>query len=68
MKDDATLLRLYSRTGSDEAFTAVVNRHVDLVYGAALRRTGGDPHRATEVAQHVFTAMARRAEKSARGK
>ncbi|MBC7365953.1 MAG: sigma-70 family RNA polymerase sigma factor [Undibacterium sp.] len=66
MNDDAALLRCYVEEGSEPAFTALVRRHVDLVYGAALRRVGGDPHRAAEVAQQVFTTLAREARKLAR--
>jgi RNA polymerase sigma factor (sigma-70 family) len=62
MNDDATLLRQYAEEGLDSAFTELVRRHVDLVYGAALRRTG-DPHRAADVAQQVFVALARDARK-----
>ena len=40
MNDDATLLQRYSDEGSETAFTELVRRHADLVYGAALRRTG----------------------------
>jgi len=65
MNDDAALLRQYAEEGSDSAFTELVRRHVDLVYGAALRRTG-DPHRAADVAQQVFTALARDARKLSR--
>ena len=60
------MLRRYAEEGSQPDFTEVVRRHVDLVYGAALRRTGGDPHRAAEVAQQVFTALARDARKLSR--
>ncbi len=59
MNDDATLLRRYAETGSDAAFTELVQRHINLVYGAALRRTSGDAHRAADVAQQVFIALAR---------
>ncbi|MEO6875622.1 MAG: sigma-70 family RNA polymerase sigma factor [Opitutaceae bacterium] len=59
--DDAELLSRYADEGSESAFTELVQRHINLVYGAALRRTGGDPHRASEVAQQVFTALARNA-------
>jgi DNA-directed RNA polymerase specialized sigma24 family protein len=62
---DAALLRRYAE-GSETAFTELVHRHVDLVYGAALRRTGGDAHRAADVAQQVFTTLAREARKLAR--
>ena len=65
MNDDATLLRRYAEEGSEPAFTELVSRHVDLVYGAAMRRTGGDSHRAAEVAQQVFTALAQQARKLA---
>lgn len=61
MNDDATLLRRYAETGSQDAFAAVVQRHVDLVYAAALRRTGGASDLAADVAQDVFTQLARKA-------
>src|SRR5262245_34079153 len=61
MNDDAELLRRYANEGSEAAFTELVQRHVDLVYGAALRRTNGDTHRAADVAQQVFTTLARKA-------
>jgi RNA polymerase sigma factor (sigma-70 family) len=66
MNDDAALLRRYADEGSESAFAEVVRRHVDLVYGAAMRRTGGDPHRAADVAQQVFTTLARQARKLSR--
>ena len=66
MNDDVTLLRRYAEEGSESSFTELVRRHVDLVYGAALRRTGGDPHRAADVAQQVFTTLARDARKLSR--
>ena len=59
--DDRELLLDYVRHGSSRAFTTLVERYVDLVYSAALRRVDGDPHRATEVTQHVFTDLARKA-------
>ena len=66
MNDDAVLLRRYTEEGSESAFTELVHRHVDLVYGAALRRTGGNAHCAADVAQHVFSALARNARKLSR--
>src|SRR5580658_6777592 len=66
MSDDATLLRQYADDRSESAFTEVVHRHLDLVYSAALRRTGGDPHRAAEVVQQVFGALARDARRLSR--
>src|SRR5258706_4089314 len=46
MSDDATLLRQYATTRSEPAFTGLVERHLDVVYFAALRRCGGDAHSA----------------------
>lgn len=59
MMDDATLLDRYARERSEAAFGELVQRHLTLVYSAALRRTDGDAHRAQDVAQIVFTALAR---------
>ena len=61
MTDDTELLRRYAEEGSEAAFTEFVQRHISLVFAAALRRTNGDEHRAVEVAQFVFTDAARRA-------
>ena len=63
MTDDAALLRRYAEHGSEDAFAELVQRHAALVYGAALRRTNGDEHRAADVAQQVFTKLAREAKK-----
>ena len=63
MNDDSELLCRYADEGSESAFAELVQRHVGLVYGAAMRRTGGDPHRAADVAQQVFTTLARDARK-----
>ena len=59
--DDTQLLREYVEKGSQPAFARLVEQHVDLVYSAALRRVGGDTHRANEVTQMVFTDLARKA-------
>lgn len=61
MNDDADQLRRYAATGAEDAFAAVVQRNLGLVYHAALRRVGGDAHRAQDVTQLVFTALARNA-------
>ncbi|MEO6567976.1 MAG: sigma-70 family RNA polymerase sigma factor [Opitutaceae bacterium] len=61
MMDDAELLRRYVRDGKEEAFTELVNRHLNLVFRAAWRETGGDAHRAEDVSQMVFTLLARKA-------
>ncbi|HEY4248225.1 MAG TPA: sigma-70 family RNA polymerase sigma factor [Lacunisphaera sp.] len=59
--DDAQLLRRYAQERSEPAFTALVQRNVNLVYFAALRRVGGDRHLADDVTQRVFTDLARKA-------
>ena len=66
MSDDAELLRRYSEEKSQEAFAELVRRHLGLVYHAALRQLGGDAHRAEDVAQLVFTDLARKAGELAR--
>lgn len=66
MKKDPELLRCYVEEKSEPAFAELVQRHLPSVYGAALRRVGGDAHLAKDVAQHVFTALAREAETLAR--
>jgi RNA polymerase sigma factor (sigma-70 family) len=61
MTDDSQLLRQYVEERSEPAFTELVNRHVNLVYYAALRRVGGDTHLADDVTQSVFADLARKA-------
>jgi RNA polymerase sigma factor (sigma-70 family) len=58
---DAELLRRYAESHSEEAFAELVRRHLSLVFNTALRRVGGDTHRAEEIAQTVFTDLARKA-------
>src|ERR1039458_7021391 len=59
--DDATLLRNFVETGSDQAFDQLISRHFDLVYCSALRVVAGDAHLAQDVATHVFTDLSRKA-------
>ncbi len=61
MTDNHSHLRHYAATGAEDAFAATVRHYLPLVYGAALRRVGGDTHRAQDVTQTVFTALARNA-------
>ena len=57
---DMDLLRQYARGNSDTAFAALVSRHVNLVYSAALRKTG-NPDAAGEITQAVFVILAQKA-------
>ena len=56
--NDADLLRHFARDQTQEAFAEIVRRHVDLVYSAALRQVRS-PQLAEEIAQSVFTDLAR---------
>lgn len=64
--DDSTLLRQFAEERSEEAFAALVHRNLPLVYSAAVRRLNGDVHRASDVAQTVFVALARDARRLSR--
>jgi len=57
---DMDLLRQYADGHSDAAFAALVSRHLDLVYSAALRKTA-NPHAAEEITQAVFIILAQKA-------
>jgi RNA polymerase sigma factor (sigma-70 family) len=62
MTSDLDLLGQFTRDHSQDAFTALVNRHVNLVHSAALRQVRS-PQLAEEVSQSVFSDLARNAGK-----
>ena len=57
---DAELISAYAQGGSEQAFAALFERHIDWVYGVALRRGGGDVEMARDVAQAIFILLARK--------
>ncbi len=58
---DHQLLRRFAAEHSEDAFSELVARYLPLVYSASLRQTGGDIHLARDIAQSVFTDLARKA-------
>src|ERR1043166_8514129 len=61
---DLELLERYTRHRAEDAFAEIVHRHLDLVHSAALRQVRS-PQLAEEVAQSVFTDLARHARRPA---
>jgi RNA polymerase sigma factor (sigma-70 family) len=57
--DDIALLHEYVERDSEEAFAALVTRHVNKIYSVALRHTG-NPHSAEEITQAVFVILAKK--------
>ena len=60
MKDDLDLLRDYAQNGSQEAFRALVNRYIPLVWATAARVMGVN-HSIEEVTQDAFLLLAEKA-------
>ncbi len=60
LMEDLQLLREYAERRSEQAFTELVQRHIDFVYSTALRLVG-ENQLAEDVTQMVFTQLARKA-------
>ncbi|MDB6026186.1 MAG: regulator of chromosome condensation [Verrucomicrobiales bacterium] len=58
--DDTELLQRYADQNSEEAFSVLVARYVDLVYSTAWRKTGS-PDAAQEITQAVFIILGKKA-------
>src|SRR5256885_804278 len=63
---DMDLLQDYASRRSEQAFAALVSRHINMVYSVALRQLG-NAHHAEEITQSVFLTLARRAGSLSRG-
>src|SRR5436305_49959 len=57
---DSALLRRYALNRDEAAFTELVDRHLPLVFSAAVRKLGTDSA-AEDVAQGVFVELAKQA-------
>jgi RNA polymerase sigma factor (sigma-70 family) len=57
---DRDLLLQYAHGHSNEAFAALLARHVNMVYSVALRKTG-NPQAAEEITQTVFILLTKKA-------
>ena len=57
---DDRLLEQFARNGSEDAFAALVHRHIALVHSVALRHTV-NPQHAEDITQAVFVILARKA-------
>ena len=58
---DAQLLRDYAEHRNEAAFRELVSRHADVIYASALRQVTS-PDLAQDIAQSVFTDLARKAQ------
>lgn len=56
---DQELLRRYAKEGSQAAFCSLVDRHLNLVYGTALRGLN-QPEAAADVTQNIFILLAQK--------
>ena len=60
LKTDRELLIEYAQHGSESAFQALVERHLDVVFATAFRGLN-DTGAAEEITQNVFETLARKA-------
>ncbi len=58
--EDLVLVQAYVQDGSQQAFTELVSRYINLVYSVAFRRIG-DSHLAEDITQATFIILARKA-------
>ena len=66
MRSDDELIKEFASERSEGAFSMLAKRHVNLVYGAALRQTR-EPELARDVTQQVFLVLAKKAGDIRRG-
>jgi RNA polymerase sigma factor (sigma-70 family) len=59
-RQDFERLQRFTHEGEQSAFAEVVRRHLDLVFGTAMRKVE-DPGAAQEVSQNVFAVLGRKA-------
>ncbi len=65
MTSDLDLLEKFVRENSQDAFGEIVQRHLNLVYSAALRQVRS-PQLAEEIAQSVFADLAQQCRQNMR--
>ena len=61
ISEDMALVQEYVQSNSEQAFAALVSKHVNLVYSVALRQVHLNPHLAEEITQGVFIVLALKA-------
>src|SRR5579872_101849 len=61
MVEDKQLIAQYAAERAEAPFAELVRRHLNLVYATALRHVNGDKDLAEDIAQTVFSDLARKA-------